>query len=456
MKLKVSDVYNALNEKMKCENDKLIAGVSIDSRTIKEGEIYFAIKGETHDGHEYVADVFKRGAYLAVCAKDKKTDMQDIPDSDDKIIFVESTTKALGDLASYYRDLFHIPFISVTGSTGKTTTKELINAALSVKYVTCATKGNHNNQTGVPNTLFTLTDECGASVIEMGMNHLHEISYLSRMVKPYIAVITNIGTSHIGKLGSRENIFKAKKEVLEYIQNGYAVVNGDDDLLSQLQDGENYKVIKVGIYAEDLDIRATNLVSSEINTYGFNALGTGFSLSIQGEHNVYNALSAIAVAKLLDLDMQKVSCALKDQKNQKMRMDISVVKSMTVINDAYNANYDSMKASFDVFRKYSQRKVAILGDMLELGSYEQEMHEKAGEYAASCKTDVLVLIGNNASYYRTGAIKGGMPGKYIFTFKDMEDAKKVILGIIKENDVILIKGSRGAQMENILKVIEGK
>jgi UDP-N-acetylmuramoyl-tripeptide--D-alanyl-D-alanine ligase len=456
MKLKVSDVYKVLAKDADSKDNRLISGVSIDSRTIKEGEIFFAIKGDAHDGHQFISDVMERGAVLAVCAKDRQADVQNICNGCDNIIFVDDTTKALGDLASYYRDLFDIPFVSVTGSTGKTTTKEFINAALSVKFKTCATKGNHNNQTGVPNTLFTLSDDNTAAVIEMGMNHLHEISYLSRMVKPYIAVITNVGTSHIGKLGSRENIFKAKTEVLEYIQNGYAVVNGDDDFLCNLQDGKNYKVIRVGIYGKNLDIRANDLVCSELNTYIFNALGTQFSLSIQGEHNVYNALSAIAVAKLLDLDMEKVSAALKDQKNQKMRMDISTIKNMTVINDAYNANYDSMKASFDVLKKYSQRKVAILGDMLELGSYEQEMHEKAGEYAAYCKTDVLVLIGNNASYYRTGAIKGGMQGKYVLTFKDMEDAKKVILGIIKENDVILIKGSRGAQMENILKVIEGK
>lgn len=448
MKLKLSEIYDFFKNEYLKDSDVFVTGVSIDTRTINPGDIFFAIKGENFDGHTFVNKALEAKAVAAVCSK--KVDY-----SDDKIIYVENTLKALQDLARYYRLSLNIPFVSVTGSNGKTTTKEYINAALSSSFKIGCTKGNLNNQTGVPLTIFSIDEDSKAAVIEMGMNNMGEISKLASIVIPHIAVITNIGTSHIGRLGSRENIFIAKTEVLNYINNGFLVVNSDDDMLSSLVTNDKYTVIRTGIKADNLDYAAKNIVLNEDNTYSFTVRDTRIKLSIPGIHNVNNALLAFAVADILKADRNKAGKALGSCVNQKMRTQISDINGYVVINDAYNANYDSMRASIDILKKYRNRRVAVLGDMLELGEYEKVLHEKTGEYLAESGIDILIAVGKNAANYKKGALNNGMNEDNIFIYDDLIQAKRFIKDIIYKGDSILIKGSRGSSMEKIMEIFEG-
>jgi UDP-N-acetylmuramoyl-tripeptide--D-alanyl-D-alanine ligase len=448
MRIKLSEIYYFFKTEFNKSFETDVTGVSIDSRTINPGDIFFAIEGENFDGHTFVNKALEAKAVAAVCSK--KGDY-----SDDKVIYVENTLKALQDLARYYRFSLNIPFVSVTGSNGKTTTKEYINAALSSSFKPGCTKGNLNNQTGVPLTIFSVDEDSKAAVIEMGMNNKGEINDLASIVIPHIAVITNIGTSHIGRLGSRENIYKAKTEVLDYINNGYLVVNSDDDMLSSLVSNDKYTVIRTGIKADNLDYAAKNIVLNEDNTYSFTVRDTRIKLSIPGIHNVNNALLAFAVADILKADRNKAGKAIGSCVNQKMRTQISDINGYIVINDAYNANYDSMRASIDILKKYRNRRVAVLGDMLELGEYEKALHEKTGEYLAESGIDILIAVGKNAVNYKTGALNHGMSENSIFVFNDLTEAKMLIKDIICKGDTILVKGSRGSSMEKIIGVFEG-
>ncbi|MFA5341343.1 MAG: UDP-N-acetylmuramoyl-tripeptide--D-alanyl-D-alanine ligase [Clostridia bacterium] len=449
MKIKLSKIYKFFEAEYNNGYDNIVTGVSIDSRTIKKGDLFFAIKGDNFDGHDFINNAMNSEAAAIVCSKKDKY-------INDKVIYVEDTLKALKDLAKYYRLTLDIPFIAVTGSNGKTTTKEYINAALSASLKTSYTKGNLNNQTGVPLTIFSINEDSNAAVIEMGMNNPGEIKELSSIVIPDIAVITNIGTSHIGRLGSRDNIFRAKKEVLEFLNNGYLVINADDDMLCNIKSNNKYKVIRTGINADSLDYAAKDIVFNNDNTYSFSVKNSRIKLSIPGIHNVNNALLAIAVADLLKVDLDKAAVGISACINQKMRTQITKMNGYVIINDAYNANYDSMKASIDILKRYENRKVAILGDMLELGDYEKEMHQKTGEYLAKNGIDVLIAVGKNSVNYRNGALNFGMNESNIFVFDDLPHAKVSIKDIICKGDTILLKGSRGSSMEKIMEIFEGE
>ncbi|HHT94528.1 MAG TPA: UDP-N-acetylmuramoyl-tripeptide--D-alanyl-D-alanine ligase [Clostridia bacterium] len=448
MRIELGRIYDLFATGLKTDKKTVVTGVSIDSRTIQPGEIFFAIKGENFDGHNFVNKALEKKAAAAVCSRKDKY-------AGDNIIYVEDTVTALQDLARFYRRSLDIPFIAVTGSNGKTTTKDYTGAALAASFKTDYTKGNLNNQTGVPLTVFSVGEDSKAAVIEMGMNNAGEIRQLSSVVLPDIAVITNIGTSHIGNLGSRENIFKAKTEVLEYMDNGYLIVNADDDMLRRVKNNHKYKVIRVGILADDLDYRARNIVKNADNTYTFSVTDTKIKLSIPGIHNIVNALLAFAVADILKADRKKAAQAIGACTNQVMRTQISEIDGYTVINDAYNANYDSMRMAIDILKNYRGRKVAVLGDMLELGDFEEMMHERTGEYLAYNKIDVLIAVGKNADCYKKGATDFGMEEKSIHVFPDIPQAKKHIMDIICKGDTILVKGSRGSSMEKILEVFEG-
>ncbi len=448
MRIQLGKIYDLFAAGLKADKKTVVTGVSIDSRTVKPGEIFFAIKGENFDGHDFVNKALEQKAVAAVCSKKDKY-------AGDNIIYVEDTVKALQDLARFYRQSLEIPFIAVTGSNGKTTTKDYTGAALAASFKTDYTKGNLNNQTGVPLTLFSVRQDSQAAVVEMGMNNAGEIKQLSSVVLPDIAVITNIGTSHIGNLGSRENIFKAKTEVLDYLDNGYLIVNADDDMLRRIKGNHKYKVIRVGILADDLDYRARDIVKNADNTYTFSVSDTRITLSIPGIHNIINALLAFAVADILKADRKAAGEAIGACTNQIMRTQISVIDGYTVINDAYNANFDSMRMAIDILKNYRGRKVAVLGDMLELGDFEEIMHERTGEYLAYNKIDILIAVGKNADCYKKGAMDFGMEEKSIHVFSDIPQAKKHIMDIICKGDTILIKGSRGSSMEKVLEVFEG-
>ena len=373
------------------------------------------------------------------------------------IILVENSIKALQDLAGYKRSLYNIPVIAVTGSVGKTSTKDIIASVLSTKFNVLKTEGNYNNHIGLPLTLLKLKDH-NAVVVEMGMNHFGEISTLSNIAKPTIAVITNIGTSHIGILGSRENILKAKLEILEGLQtNGKVIINNDNDLLHNwLQTADSIMPITFGIKNKS-DYMAKNIIEKtnetnyeiEINKHEYN-----IKVPVVGTHFIYNSLCAMAVAMALNLTPETIIKGIADFKLTRKRMDfVKLKKNITVLADYYNASYDSVKAALEVIKNYNtKRRIAILGDMLELGAFSKELHEKVGEEVFNNNIDILITVGPQAKKIANQAKELGT--KIIYECNNNNEAIEVTKKVIQEGDLILLKASNGMNFGEIMEALE--
>lgn len=444
--LRVKEIAEYLNGKILNLNEDIsIEGISTDSRKINKGDLFFALIGKNFDGHNYVRECINKGASLAIISK--------IVDENVPAILVEDTMQALRRLSGFYRDKFKIPFIAVTGSTGKTSTKEMIFSVLKEKFCVHKTEQNFNNEIGLPITLFQLEKEHEISVLEMGMNNPGEIKRLVEIAKPSIGVITNIGTAHIENLGTRENILKAKLELTTgFKENNSLIVNGDDDYLGKLY-GMPYELIKIstagnGNYnAEDIIDQGEDGVEFKCNYRGEKY---SFKISLPGIHNVYNALFAIAVADKYNLTADEIKNGLINFQPGKLRMEIVKLENgISIINDCYNANVDSMKAALNVLDSFKcNRKIAILGDMYELGDYSREAHEEVGEYALD-KCNVLIAVGEDAINMHREASKKIES----FYFKTKEEACQFLKTLIKEGDTLLIKASRGMNMEYVSKFL---
>ena len=379
MNLKIKDI-------LKCTNGKLIIGdtekecknYSKDTRTIKKGDTYIGIKGEKFDGSSFWKDALNNGAETVIINNIKLDEIEEYKKQNKNIIQVEDTIKAIGEMASYkikiQKGKYNLKVVGVTGSVGKTSTKDIIANVLSNKYKVLKTEGNNNNHIGLPLTILRLQDE-EIAVIEMGMNHLGEISYLTKIAKPDIAVITNIGTSHIGNLGSRENILKAKLEILEGMDKKKIVINNDNDLLNKwyLENKNNIEIHTFGIKNES-EFNAKNIKLKE-NSSEFICENKNEKINIEvpvgGEHFILNALCGLTVGKLLNLNNEEIKNGIKDFKLTAKRMEINHLKNnITIINDSYNASYESMKASISNLKNMNgERKIAVLGDMFELGDF---------------------------------------------------------------------------------------
>lgn len=429
--------------------DLKITGVSIDSRSINSGDMFIALKGDNFDGHDFIGKAVENGAALVIAHKPQEG-------LNTPYILVEDTLKALQDIAGYYRKKFRIPFVAVTGSSGKTTTKDMIASVLSEKYNVLKTEGNFNNAIGLPLTLLRLKNSHEIAVLEMGMSGLGEISLLSDMVRQQVGVISNVGTAHIEMLGSRENILKAKLEIFSYFdRNCTAVINGDNDMLEGFNT-EEYDVIKYGLrgsndyHAYDIKERGEEGIDFSVDLDGVKSY---FTVMLPGMHNVYNALSAIAVARLFGMKAEEIRRGLISFKPSKNRMDIVKLESgIKLVNDAYNANPESMKAAIDVLKsiKSGGRSICILGDMLELGAASHEEHYKIGSYAASAGTDILIAAGSFSGDMKRGAYDAGLDSSCIYAFSRTEEALAGLAEIVRPGDVILIKGSRRMKMETIV------
>ena len=427
-----------------CSN-ALASGVAIDSRDVNKNDVFFALKGEVTDGHQFLQQAIKNGASILVVKEFSK-------EIDICQIVVEDTFLALQKLARVYKNIFEIPYIAITGSSGKTTIKDIIASVLAQKYNVLKTKGNLNSTTGVPLTLFDLADEHEIAVIEMSMSHPGEILANAEIVRPNIAVITNIGLSHIEFLETQENIFKAKSEILTYLtEEDIAVVNGDDSYLKSIKP-KSYQVIRVGIGNGELiakDIRHTNDgVKFTVNIKGKEE---SISFPIPGEHNVINALLAIAVGLQFELTIEQIQTGLNTYQASKHRMEIVKDKEITLINDTYNANPDAMKAAIDVLVYLSSnngKRIAVLGDMYELGEASRDVHEICGRYAAEKGVDTLMVTGQYATDYQCGFNKYSLGGKCLI-FDDKETLTASCQEIIQENDTVLFKASRGMQLEKV-------
>jgi len=376
--------------------------------------------------------------------------------SDINLIEVKDTEKAMGDIAKYYKGKFDIPYIGITGSVGKTTTRDMVYAAISSKFNTLKNEGNLNNHFGVPLTLFNLDESHECAVIEMGMSGFKEIEYLANIVDPQIGVISNIGLSHIENLGSQEGILKAKMEITtNFNSNNTLVVNGDDKFLATLKDKSHEYNLKTFGFNKENDIYCESYKMNEENLI-FICIIDGKEEEIfiptVGEHNIYNAMSAILVGMSLGFSLEEIKKGLKNYKATKMRLDIVKNDKLTIINDAYNASPDSMEAALKVLGRYKNRRVAILGDMFEMGEHAEYGHRLVGKSVIN-NADLLITIGNDSKFIGKEAINLGFSEENIHHFETKEDVINKIDNLLKDNDTVLLKASRGMKLEKIVEYL---
>ena len=455
--MKIKEIIKATKGKLIKGNLEVKCGdFCKDTRIIKQGDTYIGIKGENFDGNMLWEEAFQKGA-TTVILQGIDFEGKNLDEYEDKnIIEVEDTIKALSDIAKYKRNLYgkDFPVIGVTGSVGKTSTKDIIASVVSQKYKTLKTQGNNNNNIGLPFTIFNLKDH-QAAVIEMGMNHLGEISNLTKIAKPTISVITNIGTSHIGNLGSRENILKAKLEILEGMEKKVLVINNDNDLLHKY-DMEN-RDIEIHTYGIEnhSEVMAEDIKLNENDSeFICNLKGEKFKIKVPvgGIHFIYNALCAVTVGNLIGLSTEQIIKGIGTFELTKKRMDITELENgVTIINDSYNASFESMQASLKYLSGLkNDRKIAVLGDMFELGEYSKKLHEKVGKEVAKNDINILICSGENSKNIVKAAKDSGMDEKDIYYFEDKNKIQEFIKQIWKKGDVILFKASNGMKFFEIV------
>ncbi|KOA20980.1 UDP-N-acetylmuramoyl-tripeptide--D-alanyl-D-alanine ligase [Clostridium homopropionicum DSM 5847] len=427
--------------------------LSTDTRKICKDSIFVALRGQNFNGNNYVVEASSKGANLCI-VDEINFDSSEVLNNT-SIILVKDSKKALLDLAEYYRSKLKVKVVAITGSTGKTSTKDLTAAALSGKFKVFKTKGNLNNEIGLPLMVFELDNSYDVAVLEMGMSNFGEIEKLAKVARPDLALITNIGVSHIENLKTKENILKAKMEITKYFsKDNILIINNENDLLSTL-DEKDYKIFRVG-FGSNVDLKAKDIVIEEdmiefsIEDKGLN---NRFSIPIPGKHNVLNSLLAIAAGKLLGVEYSLMKESIKSINFTSMRLDIVKGEKYTIIDDSYNASPDSMKAALDVLKNISgNRKIAVLGTMRELGDESFKFHKEVGNYARKKDTDLLITVGEYTSAYREGFAEDS---KFI-SFQNLKEATEYLLNNLKVSDVVLVKASRSMRFETIVKELKAK
>ena len=432
--------------------DAYVTSVTTDSRDVKPGMLFVALRGENFDGNDYVRSAIEKGASYALAER--------VPEGlEDRVILVKDSLLALGAFASAYRNTLSMRIVGVTGSVGKTTTKEFIYAVLSEKYRTHKTDGNHNNHIGLPMSLLTADATHEAGVYEMGMNHKNEISYLTRIVRPDVAVITNIGTMHIGNLGSREAICEAKLEILEGLsEDGGIILNGDEPLLAGVR-----RAYYVAENNRDADMNITNIREGENGSAFDLTLGgervESIVIPTKGRHNVFNAALAYAVGCYFGMGEFEIRRGLLNFRQTGMRQKIYPFQNITVIEDCYNAGPESTKAALGVLcdeaKRCGTRAVAVLGEMRELGEHSQALHKEVGSFAAEKKVDCLCILSQYAPEMAEGALLGGMDEKAITILPSAYDkAAEKIVSLLMPGDTVLFKASRSLRFETLLEEVK--
>ena len=428
-----------------------------DTREIKLGDIYVGIQGETHNGSEFYEDALEKGA--SGCILQGIIIPEHIKEkyNDKAIILVEDTIRALQKLASYKRNMYDIPVVAVTGSVGKTSTKDIIASVMSKEFKVLKTEGNYNSQLGLALTVLRLKDHT-AMVVEMGMNHLGEISTLSQIARPTVGVITNVGTAHIGFLGSRANILKAKLEILDGLQSdGTLVINNDNDLLHDwyLDSGSHkYDIETFGMENVSSYMPKDVVINENGSTYNIDVEGENYNVKVEvgGNHFILNSLCAIAVGRLFNIQMESILDGISNFELTKRRMQVEKrPNNILIINDCYNANYDSMKAAIEYLGKIpTGKKIAVLGDMLELGEFSVDLHRKVGKEVAKNNIDILITVGEEAKYISKEANKNGILEDNIYEFEKNADAQEFLKELIKDgNSNILLKASNAMKFQEI-------
>lgn len=442
------DILRATKGELLCGNDDFsVKRVVTDSRIVQSGDLFVPFCGETFDGHDYIDNVLQNGAAAALSEKDIKSE-------NGAVIKVKSTLDALGAIAAEYLRFYPIPVVGITGSVGKTSTKDMISAVLARKFDILKSTGNHNNEIGMPLTILEKEENHNMAVLEMGMSAFGELDYLANIARPAVAVITNIGMSHIENLGSQEGILKAKLEICNYFNDeNVLIVNGDDKFLKNIK--KDFPIVRYGS-GENCDVRAVDIKNNGI-------LGSSFTVSMDGKkypaevkapgmHNVYNALAAIAVGVHYGISPEECIKGVAAAEMTDMRMSIEKSGETIILKDFYNAAPDSIRASLEVLKTVKgHRRVAVLGDVLEMGSFAEEEHRKLGK-SVNDAADVLITAGENAKFIAEGAKDAGM--SEVISFDDTDAAAENIKNIVKDGDCILIKASRGMKFEKIYQKIK--
>ena len=439
-------IYFGPEEKKTAE----VTDIVTDSRKAGEGSLFVAIPGERVDGHKFIPNVASQGA-LAVISE-QKLETPPCP-----YILVKDSMEAIKAMAEYYMQQLNIPVVGITGSVGKTSTKEMIASVLGEKYNVLKTAGNFNNEIGLPLTIFNIREEHEVAVLELGISNFGEMERLAKIARPDICVITNIGVAHLEHLKSRDGILKAKTEIFLYMNpNGSIILNGDDDKLSTVHPANGIQPVFFGLddsrdfYADQVEscgLRGTNAV--------FHTPNSTFSahISIPGEHMVLNALAGIAAGYALGMNDEEIKAGIEALVPLAGRNNLIETDSLTIIDDCYNANPASTKASLDVLAKADTRQIAVLGDMFELGPTEKQMHYEVGKYAAGLGIDILVCIGQLSEHMATGASEQCSKTQ-VFYFETKDDFFEQADRILNPKDTVLVKASNGMKFSEIVSVLK--
>lgn len=433
-----------------------ITGAVIDSRQVEPGYLYIPIRGERVDGHRFIPDVFEKGA-LAVLSEEP------LENPAGPYIQVASSEQALKDIAEFYRSTLSIKIIGITGSVGKTSTKEMISAVLSQKYNVLKTEGNFNNEIGLPLTILRIRREHEVAVVEMGISEFGEMHRIAKVAKPDICVMTNIGQCHLENLIDRDGVLRAKSEIFDFLKpDGHIVLNGNDDKLITVQEVKGVK--PVFYYVEDGTAKKADLpyeiTADAIENKGLRGLNANLHFPeevcqihepIPGVHNVYNACAAACVGRIMGLTNEEICEGIAHAKTIAGRTNLITLGEVLVIDDCYNANPVSMKASLDVLAQADGRKIAVLGDMGELGENEREMHYDVGKYAANTGVDILFCCGTLSEELAKGAQRGHTKVMY---FTDREKLTQTLINFVEAGDTVLVKASHFMEFPKIVKALE--
>lgn len=451
--LTLENIANACGGILICKSNELkvkeISDIVTDNRKVTEGSMFIAIKGNRTDGHNFINSAYESGALCVIAEKDIK--------SDKPYIIVDNSLVAIKQIARYYRENLDIKVVGITGSVGKTSTKEIISSVLSEKYNVLKTDGNFNNELGLPLTIFRIREEHEIAVLEMGISDFGEMTRLSEIARPDVAVITNIGICHMENLKSRDGILQAKTEMFKNInENAVIILNGDDDKLSGVTE---YNGIKPIFYYAD-NISDKNIYADKIENNGIkgikcnihhNETDISVNINIPGRHMVYNALAAVCVGKVFGLNDKEIKSGIEKLKPVSGRNNIMELDNITVIDDCYNANPISMKASIDVLKFAEGRKVAVLGDMFELGSNETALHAGIGEYISKTDIDVVIFVGHLMNNAFVKLSDTDTRNRKVYYFDNLDEMFTELKKVIIPNDTVLVKASHGMNFARIIE-----
>jgi len=453
---KLKDVVKMIPNSSLAHGDEQvhIKGVSIDTRTLQPKNLYVPIKGDRFNGHDFVEKAIEAGAVATLWNKNEKDIPQNVP-----VILVDDTLEALQKLAKAYRHELAVKVVGITGSNGKTTTKDMVDAVLSTTYKVLKTAGNFNNHIGMPLTILRLEEDTDIAVLEMGMSSRGEIEFLSNLAEPDVAVITNIGESHLQDLGSREGIAEAKLEITSGLsEQGQFIFNGDEPLLTSRVNNPKFKVITFGSSPNN-DLSLNDMTREEHGTTFFVSRETQkFFIPVLGEHNAHNAMAAIAVGRYFNLSDETIAQGLAELKLTNMRMELVKAKSgLTFINDAYNASPTSMRAAIKLIHEINgyNKKILVLGDMLELGDQEIQFHKEIGKFIDPAAVEYVFTYGPLSKEIASGAQENFQEGK-VLHFDDKDTLADHLQSVSSSNDIVLVKASRGMKLEEVITKVMSK